>query len=234
MTKKLLALIVSFPLVLVIAACSLIQPSTSTSTNQSQASNTAGQASQSVESKLAIGTLKLEGTDKAVTAAQAKTLLPLWKAVKSLSSSSTASNTEMTALYQQIQESMTAGQVQAIKDLNLSPDDTQSLMKQYNVQMPQGNFPTPNATQMAQRSSDGGGMAGGGPSDGGMAPGGPDGGMPPDGGGAPGGTGGNTNSAQPSAQGTPQAGQPRGGSGKGMNFIFVDPLIQVLEQRAGA
>jgi hypothetical protein len=248
MSKKLLTLIVTLPLILVLSACSMnFTGTTSTGSqvngsavqaNQSQINMPANSGNQSLEGKLASGTLKLEGTDKAVTAEQAKNLLPLWKAVKSMASSSTTSPSEMTALYKQIQDAMTADQVQAIKDLNLSQTEMQAMMKQYNVQASQGNFPTPNATQMAQRSSsgsDGGGMPGGAPPDGGA--GGPGGGMPADGGGGmPGSTTGDTGSAsgaQPSVQGTPKAGQARG-MGGGMNLIFVDPLIQVLQQRAGA
>lgn len=61
-------------------------------------------ANQPLESKLAIGILKMEGTDLAITPDQAKTLLPLWKAVKTLSTSATTSPDELNAVYRQIEE----------------------------------------------------------------------------------------------------------------------------------
>ncbi len=121
---------------------------------------------------------------------------------------------------------MTADQVQAIKDLNLSPTDMQALMTKYGVQMqaPQGGTPVPNATRAARAQSQGGALAGGGPG-GGMAGGPQGGGMPPDGGaGMPGGM-----------QGTPRAGQSGGrGFRGGMNNMLVDPIITLLTERAGA
>lgn len=48
--------------------------------------------------KLALGTLKLEGTSQAVTAAQAAELLTLWEGYKSLSNSNTSSQVELDAL----------------------------------------------------------------------------------------------------------------------------------------
>lgn len=226
MLKKKLAILIVVPALMLLSACAGLSPA-ATSANPVAQSGAPNMANQPIESKLALGLLKLEGTDKAVDAVQAKTLLPLWKAVKTLSASSTASADEITALYQQIQESLTADQVQAIKDLSLSPDDTQALMTQYGVQIPQGAAPAQSSTRAAGSSNpQGGGFPGG---DFGGGPGGP-GGAPPDGGGFPGG------GAQ-GAQTTPQAGQraqaggPRGG---GMNLLFVDPLIKLLETKAGS
>ncbi len=243
------ALYLTLPLILILSACaSLKLPGISASSSPSgqQGQNQPGQnqpgqplnmANMPVEQKLAMGTLKLEGSDKAVTAEQAKTLLPLWKAVKTLNSSSNTSSQETDALYKQIEESMTADQVQAIKDMQLTPQDTQALMTKYNIQasQPQGNFPTLSpqmqSTMQARRSSrngGNGGAQGGGP--GGFPPGGDMGGIPPDAGGFPGG------GPQMNAQGTPAAqGTPRANRGfrGGMNTMFIDPLIKVLQERAG-
>jgi hypothetical protein len=197
-------------------------------------------ANQPVEQKLAPGTLKLEGTDRAVTAAQAKTLLPLWKAVKTLSSSNNASAEEITALYQQIQDAMTAEQLQAIKNLSLTQAEMQALMQQYGIQMPQMPAGNLNGTPAARSSGSSGNSSGaqaGDPGAGGFPPGGDfaggPGGAPPDGGGFLGG------GALPNAQTTPAAGIPQArpanrGFGGGMNNLFIDPLIKILEQRAGA
>lgn len=79
---------------------------------------------------LALGTFKLEDTDQAVTAAQAKKLLPLWKAVKSIGASDTAAQAEIDALYRQIKESMTSEQWKAIQAMNLTMQDAQTIMAQ--------------------------------------------------------------------------------------------------------
>ena len=195
---------------------------------------------QPVENKLAIGTLALEGTSNAVTAEQAKTLLPLWKAVKSLSSSSTISTDEMNALYQQIQEAMTADQVAAINNLSLKQSDFQALQQKYNIQMPQPGAAAQGTPAAKSGSSSGGSTTGGANNNasGGGFPGGDPGGMgmPPDGGaGGPGGMppdqGQSSGRAQVTPSGTRPAGQgPRGG----MNTMFIDPLIKVLQERAAA
>ena len=223
--KYLLCLLV--PMLLIAAGCSALQAgSTTTNKTFAQSAQTPGasnMANQPIENKLAIGTLKLEGSPQAVTADQARTLLPLWKAVKSLSASSTASADEMAALYTQIQEAMTADQIAAIKTQALTPADTQALMQQYNIQAPAG-MPQQSATRVA--SSSGSTNQGGGP--GGPQDGGGSGGPPPDGGIPGGGASG--------AQSTPQAGQtPRAPRvGGGMNSLFVEPLITLLEARANS
>jgi hypothetical protein len=193
---------------------------------------------QPIEMKLAIGTLKLEGTGQAVTPEQAKTLLTLWKAVKTMSSDTNTSTEEMDALYAQIQESMTAEQVQAIQDLSMTMEDTQALMKQFGIEMrgPGGaNDPLANlseddrATRIAEFRAQGGGQGdqgggmefrveGGPPGD--FAGRAPDGAAPQDG-------------QMMQIEGTPQPGMVfRRGPGGGMNILFVEPLIKLLEERA--
>lgn len=236
MLKRRINLLLIVLVAVALVACSSLKLSgTSASTSsqtsgQNQQNPAANFANQPVESKLAIGTLKLEGTDKAITAAQAKTLLPLWKAVKSLNNSTTASNDEMTALYKQIEEAMTADQIAAIKSLSLSQTDLQALSQKYGVTMPQPGV-NPQGTPQARSSS---GTTGGNNANGGGFPGGP-GGAPPDGGGPGGVVGGQSAlSNGTTAQRTPQAGQGARRFGGGMNTMFVDPLIKILGTRAAA
>ena len=241
--KIYLLLIVVFGFAL--AACSgttasgttLQSTGSQSSSNQAQQNSGANPANQSIESKLAIGTLKLEGTSQAITAEQAKTLLPLWKAVKSLSSSSTVSTDEMTALYKQIQEAMTADQIKTITNLSLTQTDFQTLAQQYGVQMPQPGA-NPQGTPVARSGRSSSGSTTGSNNNAGGFPGGPGGGFPPDGGpggvpGVQGQSGTNGTSATPRAQGTRPAGAGPRGAG-GMNTIFLDPLIKLLGQRAAA
>ena len=71
----------------------------------------------STEAKLAMGTLQLSGTEQDVTASQASELLTLWKAYQALSDSDTTAQFALDVLVEQIQETMTSEQIQAIDDL---------------------------------------------------------------------------------------------------------------------
>ncbi len=79
--------------------------------------------------QIAIGTIKLDGTGNAVTAGQAKELLPLWETLQVLDASDTAATEEKDALLTQIQETMTQEQTQAITALNLTRQDMFSIMQ---------------------------------------------------------------------------------------------------------
>jgi len=128
-----------------------------------------------VATMLVIGTLQLEGTQQAVTDEQAGKLLPMWQVYQSLTNSSTAAQTEIDGLVEQIRETMTAGQMEAIAGTNLNQQDIFAVMQELGVGRGQ-----------AQQSSSGSNST---QSDGGFTP--PDGGMagvpadgvaPPDGG----------------------------------------------------
>lgn len=215
MKKKVFWLYLVLPVFVVsLVSCSFQLPWSSQTAQTTETAQTALQA------RLAVGTLMLEDTELAVTTEQAKALLPLWKAVKSLSASDTASQAEIQALYDQIQETMTAEQLQAIQDMDLTPETTQALMQKLGIE---GGFMAGGqnlsesdiATRTAQRQSQG---SAGGPPGGMVFGGGPDMmGPPPDAGG------------QSGVQRTPASGQRRMG---GMNMIFINPLIRLLEQRA--
>jgi hypothetical protein len=79
-----------------------------------------------VRNQLAIGTMKLDGTPNAVTAEQAKTLLPLYQALRGTSTSGGASQEEITALLSQIEGAMTAEQLSAIRGMKLTFADMQT------------------------------------------------------------------------------------------------------------
>jgi hypothetical protein len=235
---------------LIAAACaSLKLPGTSSNALQNaQTPGAFDPRKMPVEMKLAVGTLKLEKTDQAVTPAQAKELLPLWKAVKSLSSSDTTTQEEVDGLYSQIKDTMTPEQVQAIEKMELTQDDFNALMKDLGIQFPQGGPGGPGegmqnlseserATRVAQfrtqnQNGSQGGQQGGGsgfePGGGGFPPGGDPGGF-----GGPPGEGGTTGQGNSTTRQTPGAGQRTGRRGLGMNTLFVDPLIKMLETRAG-
>jgi hypothetical protein len=185
-------------------------------------------------SQLVLGTLKLEETANAVTSEQAATLLPLWQALRG----GVTAQAEVDAVLKQIEGTMTQEQLATITAMQLTQEDLRAWMEEQGLRMG-GGFPgaggdmseeereAARATRQAQ--SGGEGMPGGGE-------------MPPEmatrraefenmsdeereemratmqaGGGFPGGTG---------------AGG-RGGA-DGRQFIFLlNPLIELLEARAG-
>lgn len=245
MKKKIALLIIILTISVYLAACSGTQQSTST--QSTQAAGGFDPSNMTFEQKLAIGTLKLEGTDLAVTTDEAKTLLPLWKAVKSLSSSDTTAPEELTALYKHIEDSMTKEQVQAIQDMKLTQDNMNTLMQDLGIQFggPGMNPDMANlsdnerATRIAEIQSQNPGLStnsgpgnqqeggpGGNPPQGGFVMRNKSGGTPPDGN-FPGQGG-------PMMQGTQIAnGTPTGVRRAGMDMMFVDPLINLLTERAG-
>ena len=140
--------------------------------------------------QLMVGTFRLEGTDNAVNAEQAKELLPLWKAYRSMSSSDSASAAEIASLQEDIEAAMTTDQIQAIAAMKLSREDMTAVMAEQGIEMPTGQFGDLTEEQMAslraarEAGGGGGGFPGGGaPAAGAPARGGFDGG--PGGGQAP-------------------------------------------------
>jgi hypothetical protein len=224
MRKNRLYILVALPMLIVLGACAA-KPAQAAQNNPAGANFDS--ATMPLEQKLAIGTLKMEGTPQAVTAKEATDLLPLWQAVKSLSASTNTAPSEITAVYKQIEGVMTPEQTQAIQKMTWTQADMQALMTKYGVtfgggQGGQNLTADQRATRTAQfqsRNQNGGGGFGGGGAPGGV-PGGP---------GGPGGFGGGQGGSGTAVARTPQPGRRAGG---GMNTIFVDPLIKLLQTRA--
>jgi hypothetical protein len=221
-TMKKILLITLLLLTLTLTACG-------SASNTDQVSSTQESATLPTATQLAVGTLKLDGTEQAVTANQANELLVMWQVYQDLSSSDTAAQEEIDGLVEQIQETMTTDQTNAIKAMNLTQQDVFALMQEQS-----GDF-----TQARQSSSSSNSMQSGGgfaPPDGGMAGGPPDGGSlpggaPPDGGiGGMGSAGSSTSTGQTQATGT---GAGAGGSA-GVPTPLVSALIQYLQQIASA
>lgn len=75
------------------------------------------------EAKLALGTIKLEGTPQAVGASEAAKLLPLWQLMAQLNGSSSTAPQEVTAVLNQIEADMDPAQVKAIGGMQLTAAD---------------------------------------------------------------------------------------------------------------
>jgi hypothetical protein len=145
-TKTLSVLNTMMILVLVLAACSGTSNQSASTENATGTSGAQSGTSLSQVNMLLVGTLKLEDTDQAVSADQAGTLLTLWQAYRSLSTSQTAAEAEVEALLIQIQSTMTADQVQAIKAMNLTSTDMMDLMQSMGAVMGTRGTPNPQST----------------------------------------------------------------------------------------
>lgn len=181
------------------------------------------------ETILVVGTLKLEGTQQAVSGEQAKELLVMWQVYQSLSSSGTAAQAEINGLVKQVQGTMTSEQIKTISAMNLTQQDVFAVMQEQEGSMGQPRQSSSGSS--STQSNDGfappdGGMAGGAPPEGSMA-----GGAPPDGdildmGGA---------GQSPNTDQSREAGaNPGTGGSANVPTALVEALIQVLEQKAGS
>ncbi len=121
------------------------------------------------QTKLILGTIKLEATENAVGAEQAAELLPMFYVLQDLNESDTAAQEEIIGLVNQIQETLTVDQIQAIDYMSLSMQDMFAIT--------QGGSGRSSTTDTTSTSGAGEGGMGGPPEMGGM-PGGGQGGMP--------------------------------------------------------
>lgn len=112
--KKWMAVSIVIGLVLALAACGSSQTATAPATT----SNTLP-----LESRLLVGSLKLDSTSLAITAAQAGQLLPLWETLQSLASSGIAASQEVDAVVSQIETTLSAQQLDGITAMNLTQQD---------------------------------------------------------------------------------------------------------------
>ena len=181
-----------------------------------------------ISAQLGFGTLLLEDGEYSVDPAQSADLLPLWKAARSLSESETVAEAEMEAVFNQIQDAMTSEQITAIADLQLTGEEIAQLMEELGLSFGFcdgarfGNLtPEQQATAQAVRES-GEGFPGGGF---------PGGGNP--GGQGQGGQGFGGGNLTPEQQATMEARRAeRGNFNARFALFFVDPLIELLEERA--
>ena len=161
--------------VLIVAALALSACGSSgnSTTASSTTSSTSANDVMTPALQLAVGTLKLEGTDQAIDSQTAAKLLPLWQLLNGLSISSATAQEEVTAVVDQIKTTMTAEQVQTIENMQLTQKD---------VAMQDGGLgalavSTATSGGTGQQVTDPGLMGGGVPPDGGVPGGGPGGGQ---------------------------------------------------------
>jgi len=192
----------------------------------SQARARLGDGEVPVLTQLMLGTLRLEGTDLAVDSAQAAELVPLWKVLRSLTTSDTAAEAEIEAVINQIQGTMGVDQIEEILAFEINPDDMRSIIQDLGIEFgpPEGfeGFDGEDFNPDQFRQQFGGGGGGGGPFGGG--------------GGQQGGFQGGGGDFDPEAFATQRAERGLEGfgdfGGRAGAFLF-GPLIEMLEERAG-
>jgi hypothetical protein len=215
-------LILTTIIVLTLTACGSASRSNS-SNFVSATQNGAAAGELPATTRIALGTLKLDGTDHAVTAEQAAELLPLWETMKVLENSDTAAKEEIEALGTQIQETMTDGQMQAITAMSLTRQDMFAILQSQGG----GNGSNRQFNNSQSGNSPGNGNRNFG---GGFGPG--AGGPPPDGGGFQGfgGQGQNRNASQiATAQAARQV-----RSGNRIPAPLINAVIEFLKKKAGS
>lgn len=98
-----------------------------------------------LRNQLAFGTLKLEGSEQAVTPEQAKILVPLWQAIVALSGDETTAAEELTAVQNQVAEAMTPMQLEAIAAMQITNTDLNAFYAEHGVVFP---TPAPGVTRV--------------------------------------------------------------------------------------
>ncbi len=183
--KRFLIIISGMLIVLLAAACTAnpsarVGNGTSTSTGGTEVSG----SNLPDAALLIVGTLKLDGTEQAVTKEQAQDLLFLWQGYKELSTRDSAAPEEKSAILAQVKALMTEDQMSAISVLNLTTRDVMELVQSLGTTSTassstgMGNDERPSISFSGPPGGGGGGQ-GGGPGGGGMIQ------IPADGGGIP-------------------------------------------------
>ena len=174
--------------------------------------------------QIAIGTLKLDKTANDITADQAAKLLPLWETMQLLETSDTAAKQEIDALDAQIQETMTAQQMQAITAMNLTRQDMFALLQAQGGGTGFGqqanNRQSGNSSGNGNRSFGGGGFV-------------PGAGGPPEGGGFGGGQGFGGQNRSASQIATAQAARQTR-TGNRIPAPLINALIELLKKKAAS
>ncbi|MCJ7569115.1 MAG: hypothetical protein MUO58_16460 [Anaerolineales bacterium] len=171
----------------------------------------------SVQTQLTLGTLKLEETNLAVDSEQAAELLTLWQAIRSLSSSDISAEGEIEAIVNQILETMSSEQLEAIAAMELTQEGIFELTQELGLAR-DGDWPTAGDPRTGARD---GVFPGGGP--GGGLGGGP-------GGGGLGELGGELDPEQIATLQAERA--EKQSSGDRSTMFLINPLIQMLEERS--
>jgi hypothetical protein len=201
---------------LVLSACGAARSSGSSSSSAGGfRSSAARNLPLTPEAKLALGTIKLEGTPQAIDASMAAKLLPLWQLMAQLNGSSSTAPQEVTAVMNQIKATMNPDQVRTISSMQLTSAD---IFTTFQAQSQASGTGGASSTARGTQGDQGGGRSffGGG-------------------GGFPGGGGFGGNGANRSGTGTNGTGasatQTSQQAANQISLIVVNQVVQLLESR---
>jgi len=228
--KKAPLLTILFTTLFVLTACGSGSASTNSVGGGTASTNgfRSGAASTplNVESKLALGTIKLEGTKQAIDPKMAASLIPLWQLLFQLKSSSSSAPQEVTAVVDQIKATMTPVQVSTINSMTLTQADIFTAFQQANGSS--GTTGTGSSGSTGGNRGGGfvfaGGPGGGGPGGGGPGGGGFGGGLRT--GGAGGGS--STSTTQATALTAAQVAQTRENA---ISTLLINQVIKLLQTK---
>jgi hypothetical protein len=165
--------LITLTLTLVLAACggsATPAPASASDTYASPNLDTSYEGALAARNQLALGTLELDGASNAITPEQAATLLPLWQALLSTQKTGAAAQAEVSALLTQIESAMTAEQLAAIREMQLTQTDLQEWAAANNITLGggggqpgsgQGLSPEARATRQAEEGRTPGSAGGG-------------------------------------------------------------------------
>ncbi len=119
-------------LALLLTACGSASGNTGSGNGTGNAGGFRSSASRALtpDAKLALGTIKLEGTSQAVDARTAAKLVPLWQLMVQLHSSTSSAPQEVAAVMDEIHAAMTAQQVNTINGMSITQADLFTLFQQ--------------------------------------------------------------------------------------------------------
>jgi hypothetical protein len=92
-----------------------------------------------IRNQLLLGTLRLNDSAQPLSAAQAAALLPLWQGIRGTMNSGAAAQAETDALLKQIESSLTAEQLAAIRGWKLTQADLQEWARSQGIAVGTGN-----------------------------------------------------------------------------------------------
>lgn len=143
-------LIVSLFILLISACAPAVEDTTAQTSLTSEYLTTEYDDAASLRNQLAYGTLKLADTPQAVTPEQAQTLLPLWQAIVSLGGDSATADEELTAVQDQIVQTLNPEQMQAIAEMKITNAELSIFYSEYGVSLP---TPVPGVTKVPGQNS---------------------------------------------------------------------------------
>ncbi len=174
-----------------------------------------------IQTQLTLGILKLEESDLAVESAQAADLLTLWQAIRSLSSSDITAEGEIDAIVNQILETMSPEQLDAIAAMELTEEGILEITQELGIARGgdwtgEGDPRSSAPDGMVPGSGPGGGLGGGGGMGGGRFS-----------------EGEGNLDLDPEQIATLQAERAeKRSSGDLFSMFLINPLIQMLEERS--